>query len=110
METLDRYLQAVTLIFALTIYAVVSAGVTFKASPREASLSAAVEHTPVVVGLRLELRRGCLALAVLAQLNEERRVSARRPGSAESLPSIDESTPFSLLCRLDQGTRRPRID
>ena len=44
----------VALAIALTIYAIVSAGITFIASPREASISAALQHTPVVVGLRLD--------------------------------------------------------
>ena len=110
MELLDRYLLRVTLVLALTIYAVESAGISVVASPSEASISAAVQHTPVVVGLRLELLRGCLTLAFRAELRQEHQGHAIRPDSAGRRPSIDESTPYSLLCRLGGMPSRQHID
>ena len=110
MQRIEHYLEAVTLVVALTLYAVVSAGLTVEASPREASIRAAVQHTPVVVGLRLELRRGCLTLALLAQLRQEQESYNLRQSSAERTPSIDESTPYLLLCRLGGVESHQRID
>ncbi len=110
MELLDRYLVHVTLVLALTIYAVASAGVSVVASPTEASISAVVQHTPVVVGLRLELLRGCLTLAVRAQLRQEHYGHALGQDSGERRPSIDESAPYSWLCRLGGMPSRPHID
>jgi hypothetical protein len=107
MELFDRYLLRVALMLALTLYAAQSAGVTVAASPRGASISAAVQHTPVVVGLRLELLRGCLTLAVRAQLRQERRGHA---SGEDSGLSIDESTPYSLLCRLGGMPSHQPID
>ena len=110
MELLDRYLLRVALVLALTMYAVVSAGVTVAASRSEASISAAVQHTPVVVGLRLELHRGCLRLAVLAQLSQEHYGHTLRQDSAVRSPSIDESAPYSLVCRLSGTANHQRAD
>lgn len=93
MELLDRYLVHLTLVLALTIYAVASAGVTFVASPTEASINAVVQHTPVVVGLRLELLRHALG-----------------QDSGERRPSIDEGAPYSWLCRLGGMPSRQHID
>ena len=109
MERLERYLQTATLML-ITIYAIVSAGLTGQSSVREASIRAAVLHTPVVVGLRLELRRGCLTLGVLAQLRQEHDKYTLRDGSAEHSLSIDESAPYLLLCRLGGVDRTQRID
>jgi PadR family transcriptional regulator PadR len=51
--------------------------------------------------LRLELRRGCLTLAVLAQLREERYGYTLRKGLADQGLVIDESTLYPLLRRLE---------
>ena len=51
--------------------------------------------------LRLELRRGCLALAVLAQLRQEHYGYTLRKALAEHGLAIDESTLYPLLRRLE---------
>ena len=51
--------------------------------------------------LRLELRRGCLTLAVLAQLREELYGYTLRKALAERGMEIDESTLYPLLRRLE---------
>jgi PadR family transcriptional regulator PadR len=51
--------------------------------------------------LRLELRRGCLTLAVLAQLREEHYGYTLRKALAERGLAIDESTLYPLLRRLE---------
>jgi PadR family transcriptional regulator PadR len=51
--------------------------------------------------LRLELRRGCLALAVLSQLRAERYGYTLRKALAEAGMEIDESTLYPLLRRLE---------
>jgi PadR family transcriptional regulator PadR len=51
--------------------------------------------------LRLELRRGCLTLAVLAQLREEHYGYTLRKALAEQGLAIDESTLYPLLRRLE---------
>jgi len=51
--------------------------------------------------LRLELRRGCLALAVLAQLRQEHYGYTLRKALAERGLAIDESTLYPLLRRLE---------
>ena len=51
--------------------------------------------------LRLELRRGCLTLAVLAQLRQERYGYTLRKALAERGLVIDESTLYPLLRRLE---------
>jgi len=51
--------------------------------------------------LRLELRRGCLALAVLAQLRQEHYGYTLRKALAEHGLVIDESTLYPLLRRLE---------
>jgi PadR family transcriptional regulator PadR len=51
--------------------------------------------------LRLELRRGCLTLAVLAQLREERYGYTLRKALADDGLVIDESTLYPLLRRLE---------
>jgi PadR family transcriptional regulator PadR len=51
--------------------------------------------------LRLELRRGCLILAVLAQLREEHYGYALRKALAERGMAIDENTLYPLLRRLE---------
>jgi PadR family transcriptional regulator PadR len=51
--------------------------------------------------LRLELRRGCLILAVLAQLRQEHYGYTLRKALAEHGLEIDESTLYPLLRRLE---------
>ncbi len=49
--------------------------------------------------LRLELRRGCLALAVLGELREERYGYTLRKALADHGLAVDESTLYPLLHR-----------
>jgi PadR family transcriptional regulator PadR len=51
--------------------------------------------------LRLELRRGCLILAVLAQLRAEHYGYTLRKALAEQGMEIDEGTLYPLLRRLE---------
>lgn len=51
--------------------------------------------------LRLELRRGCLTLAVLAQLGQEHYGYTLRKALAERGLEIEESTLYPLLRRLE---------
>ncbi len=51
--------------------------------------------------LRLELRRGCLVLAVLAQLRTERYGSVLRKALLDQGMDIDENTLYPLLRRLE---------
>jgi len=51
--------------------------------------------------LRLELRRGCLTLAVLVELRQEHYGYTLRKDLAESGLAIDESTLYPLLRRLE---------
>ena len=51
--------------------------------------------------LRLELRRGCLTLAVLAQLRREHYGYTLRKNLADHGLVIDESTLYPLLRRLE---------
>jgi PadR family transcriptional regulator PadR len=51
--------------------------------------------------LRLELRRGCLIVAVLAQLRAEHYGYTLRKALAERGLAIDESTLYPLLRRLE---------
>jgi len=51
--------------------------------------------------LRMELRRGCLVLAVLAALRIERYGYTLRKGLAEHGMEIDEGTLYPLLRRLE---------
>jgi len=51
--------------------------------------------------LRLELRRGCLTLATLAQLKQEHYGYTLRKALAERGLAIDESTLYPLLRRLE---------
>lgn len=55
----------------------------------------------VFENLRLELRRGCLTLAVLAQLRKEHYGYTLRKALAERGLAIDESTLYPLLRRLE---------
>jgi PadR family transcriptional regulator PadR len=51
--------------------------------------------------LRMELRRGCLILAVLAQLREEHYGYTLRKALADEGLAIEESTLYPLLRRLE---------
>ena len=51
--------------------------------------------------LRLELRRGCLVMAVLAQLREEHYGYTLRKSLIEAGLEIEESTLYPLLRRLE---------
>ena len=51
--------------------------------------------------LRLELRRGCLVVAVLDQLHEEHYGYTLRKSLADKGLAIDESTLYPLLRRLE---------
>ena len=51
--------------------------------------------------LRLELRRGCLVLAVLAQLRTEQYGYVLRKALADQGMDIDENTLYPLLRRLE---------
>jgi PadR family transcriptional regulator PadR len=51
--------------------------------------------------MRLELRRGCLTLAVLAQLKQEHYGYTLRKALASRGLEIDESTLYPLLRRLE---------
>lgn len=64
-------------------------------------------HTGVFENLRLELRRGCLTLAVLSELRTERYGYTLRKALEEAGLEIDESTLYPLLRRLEsQGLLR----
>jgi PadR family transcriptional regulator PadR len=65
-----------------------------------------MEHSMTVAesifeNLRLELRRGCLTLAVLAQLRQEHYGYTLRKALALRGLEIDESTLYPLLRRLE---------
>jgi PadR family transcriptional regulator PadR len=64
-----------------------------------------VQHTvttpDLFENLRLELRRGCLILAVLAQLRDEHYGYALRKALADRGMAIDENTLYPLLRRLE---------
>ena len=59
------------------------------------------ENSEVFENLRLELRRGCLILAVLAALRTEQYGYTLRKILEEHGMSIDESTLYPLLRRLE---------
>ena len=58
-------------------------------------------NSDVLENLRLELRRGCLILAVLAELRNERYGYTLRKALAEQGMEIDEGTLYPLLRRLE---------
>jgi PadR family transcriptional regulator PadR len=58
-------------------------------------------NSEVLENLRLELRRGCLILAVLAELRTERYGYTLRKALAEQGMEIDEGTLYPLLRRLE---------
>ncbi len=55
----------------------------------------------VLENLRLELRRGCLIVAVLAELRQEQYGYTLRKSLAEHGIAIDEGTLYPLLRRLE---------
>jgi PadR family transcriptional regulator PadR len=58
-------------------------------------------NAEIFENLRLELRRGCLILAVLGRLNTEHHGYALRKALAEHGLAIDEGTLYPLLRRLE---------
>ena len=58
-------------------------------------------NNEVLENLRLELRRGCLILAVLGELRSERYGYTLRKALAEQGMEIDEGTLYPLLRRLE---------
>lgn len=58
-------------------------------------------NAEIFENLRLELRRGCLTLAVLTQLRTERYGYTLRKALAEDGLEIDEGTLYPLLRRLE---------
>ncbi len=58
-------------------------------------------NSEVLENLRLELRRGCLILGVLAELRVERYGYTLRKALAEQGMEIDEGTLYPLLRRLE---------
>jgi PadR family transcriptional regulator PadR len=57
--------------------------------------------TDIIENLRLELRRGCLILAVLGQLKTEHYGYTLRKALADRGIAIDEGTLYPLLRRLE---------
>jgi PadR family transcriptional regulator PadR len=64
-------------------------------------MSNSTANTEVFENLRLELRRGCLTLAVLTQLRTERYGYTLRKALADDGLEIDEGTLYPLLRRLE---------
>ena len=58
-------------------------------------------NSEVLENLRLELRRGCLILAALAELRTERYGYTLRKALSEQGMEIDEGTLYPLLRRLE---------
>jgi PadR family transcriptional regulator PadR len=59
------------------------------------------ENVSLLENLRLELRRGCLVLAVLAELRNEQYGYTLRKGLSDRGMVIDEGTLYPLLRRLE---------
>jgi PadR family transcriptional regulator, regulatory protein PadR len=60
-----------------------------------------IQETGMFESLRLELRRGCLIVAVLAQLRMEHYGYTLRKALADEGLAIEESTLYPLLRRLE---------
>lgn len=60
-----------------------------------------IQADPLLDNLRLELRRGCLVVAVLAELRTEQYGYTLRKALAEHGMEIDEGTLYPLLRRLE---------
>ncbi len=65
-------------------------------------MSNGTNNSEVFENLRLELRRGCLSLAVLTQLRTERYGYTLRKALADDGLEIDEGTLYPLLRRLER--------
>jgi len=63
--------------------------------------SSSNENDSLLENLRLELRRGCLVLAVLAELRTEQYGYTLRKGLADRGLVVDEGTLYPLLRRLE---------
>src|SRR5215471_15505676 len=63
--------------------------------------TSAAGSSEIFDSLRLELRRGCLVLAVLAQLRQEHYGYTLRKSLADAGLEIEESTLYPLLRRLE---------
>ena len=61
----------------------------------------AISNNGMFESLRLELRRGCLIVAVLAQLRDEHYGYTLRKALADEGLAIEESTLYPLLRRLE---------
>jgi PadR family transcriptional regulator PadR len=64
-------------------------------------MTQSTENDALLDNLRLELRRGCLVLAVLAELRTEQYGYTLRKGLAERGLEVDEGTLYPLLRRLE---------
>jgi PadR family transcriptional regulator, regulatory protein PadR len=64
-------------------------------------MSQSNDNPDLFENLRLELRRGCLSLAVLSQLRTERYGYTLRKALADQGLDIDEGTMYPLLRRLE---------
>ncbi len=64
-------------------------------------MSPSIDVSVLFENLRLELRRGCLSLAVLSQLKTERYGYTLRKALADQGMEIDEGTLYPLLRRLE---------
>jgi PadR family transcriptional regulator PadR len=64
-------------------------------------MSLGMPNVQIVENLRLELRRGCLVVAVLARLRTEQYGYTLRKALAENGMEIDEGTLYPLLRRLE---------
>lgn len=64
-------------------------------------MSQGTANGALLENLRLELRRGCLVLAVLAELRAEQYGYTLRKGLAERGLAVDEGTLYPLLRRLE---------
>ena len=74
---------------------------TKDAATPDSSSAPELPGTELFDSLRLELRRGCLVLAVLAQLHQEHYGYTLRKSLAETGLEIEESTLYPLLRRLE---------
>ena len=64
-------------------------------------MTPSIQNDSVIENLRLELRRGCLVLAVLAELRTEQYGYTLRKALTERGMEIDEGTLYPLLRRLE---------
>jgi PadR family transcriptional regulator, regulatory protein PadR len=64
-------------------------------------MTQSTDNGALLENLRLELRRGCLVVAVLAELRAEQYGYTLRKGLAERGLAVDEGTLYPLLRRLE---------